>query len=344
MKIQPRAIQAFLHKPDPNIAAVLIYGPDSGLVSQRCKTLGMAIVDDLSDPFSVLDISSASLIEDPARLNDEARAISFGGSNRLIQLRGATEALSKILTGYLDNPAPSISSNAGTMIIVDCLELTPRSSLRKLFEGHERAAAIASYPLEGQELANTCKTILNEHGVSIDQAALQSLCQALGNNHGVMRSELEKLVLYVGDKKSVEPQDITDCLADIAETSLDQLAFSVGDGNTPLADTYYRKAMAEGTSEIAILRTLQKHFQRLDWITGQIGQGKNTGSIIAGLRPPVFFKHRDRLENQTRRWSAEKIHHALNILTHAEIACKSTGTPTQLVCGRAIIAIGRSVK
>lgn len=341
MKIQARAIQSFLQKPDTGIAAVLIYGPDSGLVSQRCKTLGLSVVGDLSDPFCVLELSISSLMEDPSRLNDEARAISFGGSNRLVQLRGATEAAAKIISAYLEDPAPCISTGAGTLVIVDAAELGPRSSLRKLFETHTNAAAIASYPLEGRELGNACKTILNECDKSIDQNTLESLCQALGNNHGVIRNELEKLILFVGDKKTIEPQDIQDCLADITEASLDQLAYSVGDRNTALADTYYRKAIAEGVSEIAILRSLQKHFQRLDLITGQLGHGRNAGSLIAGLKPPVFFKYRDRLESQIRRWSPRKIHHALDILTHAEIACKSTGTPTELVCSRAILAIGR---
>ena len=202
MKIQPRAADAFLEKPDAAISAVLIFGPDSGLVSERCKKLGKTFIGDLSDPFSVVDITASSLKEDPARLDDEARAISFGSTSRLVQLRGAGDSTSKILAAYLENPAQD------AMIIVDCSELTPRSSLRKLFEDHDRCATIACYAQEGRDLAKTCETILAEHGVSIDQDGLQTLIQALGTDHAVIRGELEKLVLYVGDIKHIGAKPI----------------------------------------------------------------------------------------------------------------------------------------
>ena len=338
MKIQSRAITPFLEKPDPAIAAVLIYGPDSGLVSHRCKTLGTSYVGDLSDPFSVVELQASVLKDDPARLDDETRAISLGGSVRLVQLRGAGDNTTKILKSYLENPA------AQSMIIVDGDDLGPRSSLRKLFEEGDRTAALACYALEGRELAKSCEAILGELGCTIDQDGLQTLVSALGTNHSVIRQELEKLALYVGDKTHIGADDILTCLADIADTSLDQLAFSVGDGNFPQADTYYRKAMAEGISEIAILRTLQKHFQRLDWVVSQTHQGGNASSLASSLRPPVFFKYKDRFNKQIQRWSEHKIHVALEILSDAEVACKSTGTPTHLVCSRAIISISRSIR
>jgi DNA polymerase-3 subunit delta len=338
MKIQSRDIPSFLEKPSSNIAAVLLYGPDSGLVFERAKTLGKNYIGDLNDPFSVVEITASLLKDDPAKLDDEARAISFGGTNRLIQLRNASDATAKILESYLVEPSPS------SLIIVDCDELSPRSALRKLFEEHKHTGAIACYALEGRDLAKTCENILKELGVSIDQDGLQTLISALGTDHAVIRQELNKLALYVSDTNHVRAQDVLDCLADIAETSLDQLAFSVGDGNFQKADIFYRKAMAEGTSEVAILRVLQKHFQKLDWVTAQANGGKPHASIVASLRPPIFFKNKDRFIRQTTRWQTKAIHNALQILTDAEAACKSTGTPTELVCSRAIIAISNSVR
>ncbi len=338
MKVQARDIASFLEKPPAPIAAVLFYGPDSGLVFERAKLLGHNYCGDLNDPFSVVEIKASALKDDPALLEDEAKAISFGSSNRLIQLRGAGDSTTKFITSYLNDPAKQ------SLIIVDCDELSPRSSLRKLFEDHNNAAAIACYALEGRDLAKTCQSILGELGVTIDQDALQTLISALGTDHAVIRQELGKLALYVTDTNHARAEDVQNCLADIADTSLDQLAFSVGDGNFPKADFYYRKAMAEGISEIAILRILQKHFQRLDLVSSQGAQGKNIGSIVAGLRPPIFFKNKDRFIAQANRWQPNKVHTALEILTEAEAVCKSTGTPTELVCSRAIIAISRSVR
>jgi len=46
VKLQPKAIDGFLRKPDPKIRAVLLYGPDSGLVRDRAQTLGRTVVPD----------------------------------------------------------------------------------------------------------------------------------------------------------------------------------------------------------------------------------------------------------------------------------------------------------
>lgn len=335
MKLSGVATDRFLDNPDESIVAVLIYGPDRGLVAERCKRLGGAVVDNLSDPFSVVELSAAALKDDSARLNDEARAMSFGGGNRVVLLRNATDTTTNNVKSYLDDPADS------AMIIVDAQELGPRSSLRKLFEGHERAAAVACYAAEGRELAKTISEILAEKGISAEQEAVSMLTESLAPDRATVRQELEKLALFVGDGGRVSADDVAECLVDSGAASLDQLAFAVGDGKAASVDVYFQKTVAEGVSEIAILRALQRHFQRLELVVAQAATGKAVAGAISSLRPPVFFKYKERFERQARIWSHKGLQRALGILTDAEVACKASGTPVALVCGRAILAVSR---
>jgi DNA polymerase III subunit delta len=335
MKLSGAAVDRFLDGPDASVAAVLIYGPDKGLVAERCKRLGRSIVDDLSDPFSVVELTNASLKDDGARLGDEARAMSFGGGKRLVRLRDASDSASATVKAYLDDPAED------SMIIVDAHELGPRSSLRKLFEGHDRAAALACYAAEGRDLARSISEILTEYGVSADQDAVSMLTGSLGSDRALVRQELQKLALFVGDGGKASADDVASCLVDSGAVSLDQLAFAVGDGKSAAADAFLQKTVAEGVSEVAILRALQRHFQRLELVVSQSENGKSVSGAVAGLRPPVFFKYKERFERQARIWSGKGLQHALAVLTDAEVACKSTGTPVALVCGRAVLAVSR---
>ena len=303
-------------------------------MSERCTSLGRAVVDDLSDPFSVVELSLSSLREDGARLDDEARAMSFGGGMRLVRVRGATDVLNGMVGDYLKNPAP------GAVVVMDAEELGPRSTLRKTIEGHDRGMAIPCYAAEGRELGGAISAILVELGASADRDALLALSQNLGADRGMVRQELEKLVLFVGENKQITVSDVSSCLVDSVGVSLDQLAFSVADGNSGEADKLLQKAFSEGVSEVAILRALQRHFQRLDWVVSQSDGGSVT-SLVNGLRPPVFFKLKDRFERQATRWSRTGLRRALNVLVDAEISCKSSGTPVGLICGRAILALSR---
>ena len=75
MKITGARIEAFLRNPDPKSVAVLVFGPDRGLVRERGATIARAVVDDPADPFRVVELSGGSLKSDPARLGDEAAAV-----------------------------------------------------------------------------------------------------------------------------------------------------------------------------------------------------------------------------------------------------------------------------
>ena len=56
MKLAPSRIAAFLQRPDPEIRAVLLYGPDEGLVRERAEILARTVCPDLQDPFRVADL------------------------------------------------------------------------------------------------------------------------------------------------------------------------------------------------------------------------------------------------------------------------------------------------
>jgi len=74
VKVAPRQIAGLLRAPDPGLRAVLLYGPDEGLVRERAAALVRSVAEDPDDPFRVAEIEPAVLRADPARLADEAAA------------------------------------------------------------------------------------------------------------------------------------------------------------------------------------------------------------------------------------------------------------------------------
>src|ERR1700751_5468291 len=66
---------AFIARPDPAKPVVLVFGPDSGLVSERVNALIKASVDDVNDPFALARLGSAaySAVRRPACRVGEGR-------------------------------------------------------------------------------------------------------------------------------------------------------------------------------------------------------------------------------------------------------------------------------
>ncbi len=65
---------------------------------------------------------------------------------------------------------------------------------------------------------------------------------------------------------------------------------------------------------------------------------------MAALKPRVIYTVAERFRSQLRRWPAQRLARALEILTEAELVCKSTGRPPEVVCGRALMRIAQAAR
>jgi DNA polymerase-3 subunit delta len=334
MKIDARSADRFAQNPDPKVRAVLLYGPDAGLVRERAEKLTQSVVEDPKDPFRVAEISSSLLKEDPARLNDEAAAISFGGGRRVLRVLDPEDGLTGLFEAFLhDLPGDAL-------VVVEAGDLPPRSKLRGLFEKAETGAALACYRDEERNLEQVIRESLKQEGLTCAPDALTFLRDHLGSNRQVTRRELEKLATYKGrGGGEVLLEDALACVGDSAFLTLDDLSQAVADGNLPALERILEKAYAEGANAISILRAVSGHFMRLASARSHMDAGKSAEQAMSQLRPPVFFKLKGPFGRQLSLWGSPALGQAVNRLLEAELACKRTGAPADLLTSRALFEI-----
>ncbi|MGE0715320.1 MAG: DNA polymerase III subunit delta, partial [Alphaproteobacteria bacterium] len=214
MKIPPARLDAFCRKPDAAVRAVLVYGPDAGLVRERAEALGRTVLAELDDPFRVSLLTGAAVAADPARLGEEASAQSLVGGRRLVRVRDATDAATPGFAAVLQAPT------GDTLIVAEAGDLRP-GALRRLFEGAPDAAAVPCYVDEGAALERVLRETLARFQVGLDGEAARWLALHLGGDRGVLRGEAEKLALYVGEGGKVTIDDCIAVVGDSAEIALD---------------------------------------------------------------------------------------------------------------------------
>ena len=343
MKISPAKADGFLAKLDDDVHAVLFYGPDAGLVRERAEAAARLITGGDSDPFLLTELTAGDIREDPARVTDEACALAFGGGRRAVRLRGAADGAAQAIASALEALA-ALDATVPSLLIAEAGELGPRSSLRKLFEGADHAAAIACYKDEGLGLERIIKSTLNNYNLHIDRDALAWLASSLGADRGVTLRELEKLALYCAGQEEVSLEDCLGVAGEGSSHDLEEAAFAAAGGEGQMLERVLTRAFQEGASPIGILRSAQRHFQRLHQVTGAVADGSSLDAAIKGLRPPVFFKVADRFRAQARRWPAANLARALDLLTDAELKCKTTGMPDRLICQRTLMQIANAAR
>jgi len=333
MIVKPAEAERFLARLPEQIGAVLLYGPDNGVVRERAERLARSIVEDLRDPFRVAEIEGSALVEDPAWLSSEAAALSMTGGRRVVRVRAAGNALSRILEPVLANYKGS------ALIVAEAGDLARDSSLRELFQEASNAAAIACYQDSPEAIAELVRVSLKSEGLAIAPDALDEAVSLLGADRGTTRRELDKLLLYVHGQSRVSLEDVRAIMGDDAEARIEDVCDAAGTGDAERLDLALERLGTSGVSAVAILRFAIGHFQRLAVGKGQFDKGDTPDAIARRARPPVHFARMGAFRTQLRNWSVERLRDALDLLLETEALCKSTAVPAEAACGRALFTV-----
>ncbi len=326
MKISPGQVDRFITNLPPEIRGVLLYGPDRGLVLERLKALTATVVPDPDDPFCILDLPGSAVDKDPARLNDEAAAIALTGGRRVVRLRDCGDGQSKILDAFLKAPV------GDALVLVEAADLPGRSALRKIFEAAGFGAAIACYRDDAKDVVRFARSMLQDAGIAVEGEALQYLVASLGNDRLVSRREIEKLILFKADSTTPLTFDETRMVVgDSAERTLEDLAFAVADGDCGAMERVLSRSVSEGVQAPALMRQVGGHFLRLHACRIQVDDGMTAEAAMARLRPPVFWKVKDRFAGQVRRWDRRALGRILDRLLAVERQTKQSGQPAELL-------------
>ena len=338
MKIAPAAADRFLAAPPDGLRACLVYGPDSGLVRERSAALGKRHVGDLGDPFRVSSVAPAALADEPGLLADEAAQLSLTGETRLVRLEGATDAAAAACQNLL------ASGEAVALVIVEAGELGRSSKLRKLFEEAAAAAAIACYADDDAALGRLMRETFDAVGIAVSPDAAAFLTERLGADRKITRFELDKLVLYARDSRTITLEDAAACCGAQSGLTLDQLCDAAAAGRGAAVIAGCDTLADEGVHAVAILRAAQRHFTRLQLTAARIEAGSGADRAVGALRPPVFFKRAPAFREALRLWSAARAGEALERLVAAEAACKRAGAVPGALCAQTLLGIARAAR
>jgi DNA polymerase-3 subunit delta len=333
MKIAPKIIESYVKKPDTQHCAILLYGPDSGLVRERSKRLTTAFLGEKFDPFALMDVSASKLLDDTALLCDELSSINFMAPKRVILVRDASDKLTRTIE------ESAASFNDSVLLLVCADELSARSSLRAWFEKETNVAALACYHDDVRDIQDVIRKTLDTAGVQADRHVIDYLSSQLGNDRYVTYQELEKLVTYAGESKTLQLSDAEALVGYNKEASFDDLVNAVADRNLQQLEKTLTLLLREGTQPVAYLRSLQRYFNKLYFIRCKMAEGQSAEAVVQGLRPPVFFKQAPILTRHAQNWSLPNLAKALRLLVSGEQSCKTSDLPIIPASSRFLLQI-----
>ena len=333
MKIAPKLVESFVAKYDGSTRAVLFYGPDGGLVRDRAKRFANVFLSGNTDPFAFVELTESQITADAALLSDELSAISMMAPKRVIMIRDGGDKLTKIIEGATS------AFNDSVLLIVCGDELSSRSSLRAWFDKESSVAAVACYRDEMRDVQEVIRKTLSTAGVTVDRDTMEYLAGQLGNDRYVTYQELEKLITFAGDSKTLSFEEAVALVDYNRETSFDDLVNAVADRSLSGLEKWLTELLREGAQPVAYLRALQRYFNRLYAMQAQVANGSSIEQVVASQRPPIFFRQVPIITRHLHQWNTTAIVKVLKLLINAELACKTSDLPMIPASSRRLLQI-----
>ena len=297
------AVAAFIRSPDPAARAVLVYGPDAGLVTERAAALAAIYARRAKGDVEIVRLDDRDLAEHPARIEVELRTRPMFAGGKVVRVAAGARldvpSLKALLAAPFDNP-----------LIVEAGNLRPDSALRKLFEANKEAAALPCYSDE-RTLAALIDQELSDAGLRIDNNAKTYLLSRLGADQALSRAELVKLALYASGAGTVSQEDVEAVVGDAAEIALENFVYAGSGGDPRAALAELRRLSAAGTDVSSALSALGRHFTQLHRVAAALAEGGSTEQAVRLLRPRPHFKREPEFLAHAKRWGASRLAEAL---------------------------------
>jgi DNA polymerase-3 subunit delta len=208
--------------------------------------------------------------------------------------------------------------------------------LRKLYESADNLAAIACYAEDERSIEPKIKEFFYKQKVKIEQGVVQYIIENCKGDSKILETLLEKIILFLGDEKSVTLNDIKTITGSANETSISEIINYYFDENFSETEFKLRKSQEEGVAEIAIIRSMQKYIEKIHHCIAAINAGKTIETAIAAMRPPIFFKQVPEFKRHVLKLKKQpeliwKLYHDLTI---AEASIKESGADSYLILSR----------
>jgi DNA polymerase III subunit delta len=329
--------QSYLKSVDAKIDAILVFGADPGLVSELATLAAKRLAEHSNPHGEILRIEDAELENDPDRLIVELKTVQMFGGPKVVR----TTASRRITASNLQ---PLLAGGLTGKLIVEAGALKADDALRVMFEGGERAAAIACYADTARDLDTMTSEVLNAAKIGITPAARQLLIARLGADRALSRGEVEKLALYASGQPTIDVADVEAIVGDAAEQSTDRIIAATAAGHGGAAVDECDRALAAGENAQVLIMAIQRYFHRLHRVKAAIEAGRSFDDATRTLRPPLFFKQKDEFAAHCRVWTADRLVNARSRIARAAQAARLNSSLEATIAERLLIELSALAK
>jgi DNA polymerase-3 subunit delta len=315
------------------LPAYLFYGEEDFLIQEAVDFIIAKVVDPGARDFN---FNTVYCRDTPAsEIVNLCQTLPFMSEKRLVIARDIDVIKAgdlEELLAYLSDPSPSTC-----LVLVANQAKYEKKSVVAAVEKH--GAATRFFALLDREILSWIDGWAKARGLSIQRDGAEYIRQIAGNDLQKIGSELEKIAIYIKDKKTIAFDDVKAAAGDFREYTPFDLAAAIGAKDREKAFLILRRLLQEGEAPVGLLGSVAWNFRRLLQAKSRQESGMPLEDAIRALRPPVIFHQMAQFKTQVKSYSADELRQAFTIMLSADRSLKSSSLPGRLVLERMILRL-----
>ena len=268
-----------------------------------------------------MEALNETVLENPEtdQLIADAETQPFMADRRLVTVRdfpaltGRAEADEKLITWL-----PSVPGS--TILLFYCTGKP--DGRKKLYSTVKKLGGVVTFAaLRGAELVRFVTDAFKEEGKECDERTAEYLVFTVGDDAGLLRTEIRKLASYAGDRPAVLASDVSALATPSTECTVFQMVDAVVTGQKSRALLLLRNQLLTGTDRMSILAMLLRQYRLLQHIKIMQYEKRGGDYIRSALDVPSFAV--EQYLRQASGYTGGQIKKAVNICFDTEYAVKS---------------------
>lgn len=295
---------------------------------------------DATDIFDVLDRARTPSLMAPFQ-------VFFVRGVKALYGRGKHDAEFAAMESYFRQPNPDaliifVADHISIPADVRRMELQDKERYERIRETLGEWCTIVEFArVEESEAVRWVIEQAAREGVKLEQDAAREMVDALGGDMMMISGELEKLTLYVGEKKRITLGDVETMVLAAKQRTLYELTDAISAKDRPRALEVLEAIMSSGDGDeaaIGHLYMLAKTFRQMLVISERnVRDSRALWQVLwQGFRVPPFAA--EDIIRQARRYkSRRELTRAIRLIGRADLALRSNAPSKRLVLEKLVL-------
>ena len=290
----------------------LFYGENQGLKKEFKKKLRAQNKNQ-----EILTLFQDEIIKNKNILVNEINNKSLFNEKKIIFINQVNDKILDIVDEVIKN-----MQDERIFLFSDILD--KKSKLRGYFEKSKSCGITACYQDNEITIKKIIMNKLNDYQGLTSQVT-NLIIQNTGLDRNKVNNEIDKIISCFKDKR-IDLKKIDLLLNIRTNDDFNLLKDEALNGNKINTNRLLADTVFETENNIYYLNSINQRINRLKEIENMKQKNSNIETLISSLKPPVFWKDKSILIEQSRKWNKDKIQEALKKTYSAEIEIKSNSS------------------